>query len=92
MPHSASKPMKSHEMSVRLFATLKDKAGQPRVNIALDGPIAVGDFVEKLGAKYPHLAATLASSIVAVNRTYAEKNTIIQPGDEVALFPPVSGG
>lgn len=82
----------SDELSIRLFATLKDRAGQPRVSITLDGPTAVSVFLEQLAAKYPQLATTLPSSLVAVNRTYAERTTIINPGDEVALFPPVSGG
>lgn len=29
---------------------------------------------------------------VAVNREYAERSTVLQDGDEVALLPPVSGG
>ncbi|MGB1249246.1 MAG: molybdopterin converting factor subunit 1 [Candidatus Promineifilaceae bacterium] len=82
----------SNELSIRLFATLKDRAGQPRVSITLDEPTAVNVFLEQLAAKYPKLATTLPSSLVAVNRTYAERTTIINPGDEVALFPPVSGG
>ena len=82
----------SNEMSIRLFATLKDRAGQARVNIALNEPTAVSVFLDQLAAKYPQLATTLPSSLVAVNRTYAERTTIINPGDEVALFPPVSGG
>ena len=30
--------------------------------------------------------------VVALNRTYADADTVVRPGDEVALVPPVSGG
>jgi molybdopterin synthase catalytic subunit len=38
------------------------------------------------------LAPALDSSLVAVNKAFAAPDTAIQAGDEVALFPPVSGG
>jgi molybdopterin synthase sulfur carrier subunit len=41
--------------------------------------------------RFPALAA-LRSLAVAVNGQYADAATSIQPGDEVALIPPVSGG
>lgn len=81
------------QLEIRLFATLKDRAGQNRVSLTLAEPEAtVQELLEKLAAAYPALAPSLPTSLVAVNRQYAEPHTIIQPGDEIALFPPVSGG
>lgn len=32
------------------------------------------------------------ASLVAINQTYASLDAVVQPGDEVAFFPPVTGG
>jgi molybdopterin converting factor small subunit len=54
--------------------------------------------VERLRAhladRLPDLGALLrgGSLLVAVNREYAPAATALKDGDEVALFPPVSGG
>ena len=81
------------QLEIRLFATLKDRAGQNRVSLTLAGPdVTVQEMLEKLAAADPALAPSLPTSLVAVNRQYATPDTAIQPGDEIALFPPVSGG
>ncbi len=81
------------QLEIRLFATLKDRAGQNRVSLTLAGPgVTVQEMLEKLAAAYPALAPSLPTTLVAVNRQYATPDTAIQPGDEIALFPPVSGG
>jgi molybdopterin converting factor small subunit len=45
--------------------------------------------VERL---WPQASGLLANSAVAVNNEYADADHPIQPRDEVALIPPVSGG
>jgi molybdopterin converting factor small subunit len=42
--------------------------------------------------RFPELRDLLQTTAVAVNREYATPQTVIRPGDEVALIPPVSGG
>lgn len=80
------------ELEVRLFASLKDRAGGERVSVTLEEPATVGRLTEALAADYPALAPALPAALVAVNRDFAFPDTPIQAGDEVALFPPVSGG
>lgn len=80
------------ELEVRLFATLKERAGQPRVRVALTEPAQVADLLAALGERYPPLAPALDSALIAVNREFAFPDSPLAPGDEVALFPPVSGG
>lgn len=43
-------------------------------------------------SQYPALATAVPSSIVSVNKAFAGENTAVRPGDEIAIFPPVSGG
>lgn len=80
------------EFNIRLFATLKDRAGQSRVTVQVDKPATVQAVLEAVAAQYPALATAVASSIVSVNKTFAEADTAVHPGDEIAIFPPVSGG
>jgi molybdopterin synthase catalytic subunit len=80
------------ELHIRLFATLKDRAGQDRVRIDAPNNATVQQVLDILADQYPNLAAALPTSLVAVNRAFASAHTHIQAGDEVAIFPPVSGG
>lgn len=80
------------ELQIRLFATLKDRAGQDRLQVSLDEPATVQTLLDQLTADYPNLAPILPTALIAVNKNFASATTPITPGDEVALFPPVSGG
>jgi molybdopterin synthase catalytic subunit len=80
------------ELEIRLFATLKDRAGNGRIRISLDEPATVQTVLDAVTAVYPHMAPLLTTSLVSVNKNFAGLETAVAPGDEVALFPPVSGG
>jgi molybdopterin synthase catalytic subunit len=79
-------------MKVLLFATLKERAGKPAVEVVVDGPLSVADFRKAIGQQHPALAPLLDQALVAVNQDFAFEEELIRPGDEVAIFPPVSGG
>ncbi|HRO91916.1 MAG TPA: molybdenum cofactor biosynthesis protein MoaE [Promineifilum sp.] len=81
------------EIEIRLFATLKDRAGSDRIRVALPAnPTTVAALLDAVGADYPALAPALGSALVAVNRAFAGSETPVGAADEVAIFPPVSGG
>ena len=50
----------------------------------------LGLAVESLTARYPALAAH--KLLTAVNEEYADPDTILNDGDEIAIFTAVSGG
>jgi molybdopterin synthase catalytic subunit len=80
-------------ITVLLFATLKDRAGTARLTLALPAERAsLGDLRAALVHAYPALAASLPTAVAAVNQEFAFDFTPVQEGDEVAFFPPVSGG
>ena len=79
-------------MNIKLFATLKDRAGQRSIDVPLTEATRVDALIEQVGRSHPALADALPSCVVAVNRQFAEPETTVNVGDEVALFPPVSGG
>ena len=80
------------ELEVRLFATLKDRAGHDRITVSLDPTSTVRELELAIGQAYPALADALPSALVAVNKAFAGSDTVLKAGDEVAIFPPVSGG
>ena len=80
------------EIKINLFAALRDAAGKPEVRIPWKQGMTCLDVVGQLKEKF-YLAASLwAVSFVAVNGHYAEAGTVLNPEDEVAVLPPVSGG
>lgn len=78
---------------VRLFAVLRQRAGRESVDVDLAEGATVADALAAL-AREPGLTDVLARVPVrmAVNRDYAEPETVLSAGDELALVPPVSGG
>jgi molybdopterin synthase catalytic subunit len=72
-------------VTVRLFAGLRERAGKARLE--LEGIERVGDVWAKLD-----LGEEPAGLLFALNREYADRDTRVRDGDEVALIPPVSGG
>lgn len=79
-------------IEVRLFATLKDRAGRQKIQVALEEPATVTALKAAVARDYPALEPSLDTALVAVNKAFAGPETVLKQGDEVALFPPVSGG
>lgn len=50
------------------------------------------DFLNRLFLQYPELKPFSSSLIVSINQNFAKPDQQIHPNDEIALFPPVSGG
>jgi len=83
------------KITVRYFALLRERAGvESEVVEWLDPEPRVGRLREFLAARSPALGGLLLARplLVAVNREYATPETPLKDGDELALFPPVSGG
>lgn len=80
-------------VKVLFFATLKDHAGTNRVNVELpDGAATLDDLRAALSARYPALADYLPAAVAAINQEFAFAGAALREDDEVAFFPPVSGG
>jgi MoaE-MoaD fusion protein len=80
------------ELTIRLFASLKDRAGQERIQVRVEDGATVEQMITAVATTYPNLAAVLPTALVAVNKTFAMPATHISANDEIAIFPPVSGG
>jgi len=79
-------------ITVLLFATLKDRAGANHLKLTVPAGSNLIDLRDVLAASYPALAESLPTAVAAINQEFAFGTESIREGDEVAFFPPVSGG
>ncbi len=78
---------------VRLFAILRERAGADSVELELADGATVSDALAALSRlpAFEGLIGRLPMRL-AVNRDYADADSPLDEGDELALIPPVSGG
>jgi molybdopterin synthase sulfur carrier subunit len=78
------------------FAWLKQKIGTGEEELALpEGVATVGALVDWLKTRGPGYGAALedlSAVRFAVNQEFAALDQPVAEGDEVAFFPPVTGG
>jgi molybdopterin synthase catalytic subunit len=74
-------------ITVKLFAGLRERAGESQRDLELDAGARVADVWAPLG-----LGEEPEGLLYAVNKAYAPPDRRLSEGDEVALIPPVSGG
>jgi molybdopterin synthase catalytic subunit len=75
------------QVTVRLFAQLRERAGSSSVDVELPEGAVVRDAIAALGEVADGLPV-----VMAINREYADSDAPLAAGDELALIPPVSGG
>tara|TARA_B100001245_G_scaffold182559_1_gene140640 strand:- start:702 stop:974 length:273 start_codon:yes stop_codon:yes gene_type:complete len=80
------------ELNVRLFALYRERAGKNIVTVAVADGATVSDLTNEVRRQIPNLAPPEVKIVVAVNTDYADSEVVLQPGDDVCLIPPVSGG
>ena len=88
--------MNDAKVNVLYFAWMREHTGVASEQIALpDGVRTIGDLTPMLMARSVGHALALknmAAVRVAVNRTHGNSKTAVSAGDEIAFFPPVTGG
>ena len=86
--------IKSPKVQVKLlfFATLKDIVGRRELEIDVPSGATINDLWEHLESRYPTLSRYRSIVLTSLNEEYVDRKAVISDGDEVALFPPVSGG
>ncbi|MES9835055.1 MAG: molybdopterin converting factor subunit 1 [Candidatus Thiodiazotropha sp.] len=82
-------------IQVLFFARFREELGVESEQIELNGPSSIDDLLRILrgrGEAWARLFAEDQRVMMAVNQELADKNTPLKAGDEVAFFPPVTGG
>lgn len=80
------------KVTVKLFARLRELVGTHTLEQHVADNATIADLIENLQAEFPRLSEAIPRTVVSVNREFAETNVQLTEGDEVAFFPPVSGG
>lgn len=79
---------------VLFLAQLREQLGSAELQIEAKNIASTAELKQHLVSMHPHWEPFISNGklLVAVNQAYAKADTIIKSGDEVAFFPPVTGG
>jgi molybdopterin converting factor subunit 1 len=80
------------QIRVLFFGILKEKVGKSSDSLSLSDLPTVAEVLAHYAETHPALQRWFGSIAVSVNQEYADPQTRLKEGDEVALLPPVSGG
>lgn len=75
-------------IEVKFFASLREQLGRAEASLTVDGPLSVAE----VWSRATDNAERPANVLMACNMEYVAPDSPVQDGDEVAFFPPVTGG
>ncbi len=79
-------------VKVLFFGAARDAVGQSEKELVFTGVTTSSQVLAKLIDQFPKLGRFGNSLLFAVNQEYAREDREVKDGDELAVFPPVSGG
>ena len=83
-------------MTLLYFAWVRQTLGKTEETLVLPEGVttvaALATYLSTLGPNYAEVFANPARLRAAVNQTHAAFDTIVSEDDEIAFFPPVTGG
>ncbi|WP_026375423.1 molybdopterin converting factor subunit 1 [Aestuariibacter salexigens] len=80
-------------ITIKFFASLRERLGVDSIQLELTSSITVSQLQQHLIAQHEDWSDLQQGKVLcAVNHTLCDANTTIHDGDEVAFFPPVTGG
>ncbi|WP_269521098.1 MoaD/ThiS family protein [Alteromonas sp. BMJM2] len=85
------------QITVKTFAQTREISKTPSLSIDVvvdsDAEATIADVIAQLTALDSNWALALEGSVLtAKNQQLCDSSTVLSPGDEVAFFPPVTGG
>src|ERR1041384_7389505 len=86
--------MTTPQVSIRVlfFGAARDVVDANQLELSLDAPATVSSAFQSLKGRFEKLERFGRSLLFAVNQEYATPDTQLKENDELAVFPPVSGG
>jgi len=84
--------MTASSIQVRLFARARELAGSDTVTVEAVEGMTVAQLRASLAEQYPSLQPLSRQLLIAVDNAYAGEEEPLHSGQEIACFPPVSGG
>jgi molybdopterin synthase catalytic subunit len=80
------------KITIKLFARMRELTGANTLERTMTDNATIHDLFQVLQEEFPALAEVTPRTVVSVNKEFADPATRLADGDEVAFFPPVSGG
>lgn len=83
------------KINLRFFASVRELVGTAQEVLEVAGPLTVGEVRTLLiarGGNWEYALAQGRALRTAHNQVMCDADTVIAEGDEVAFFPPVTGG
>jgi len=80
------------KIKVRLFARYRELVGNTETNLQIQPGTTVGTLKSQIERQFPQLKSYANNLLVALNGEFADSDSVLKKGDEVALLPPFSGG
>ena len=79
-------------ITIKLFARMREIVGASTLERSVHEKSTVNEVIELMKQEFPDWAKSSSRMVVAVNQEFVDLDTPLVEGDEVAFFPPVSGG
>jgi molybdopterin converting factor subunit 1 len=80
------------QITVKLFALMREKAGTDTIALEVPAGAAVTQALATLVRQYPVLEPYMVNTRLSVHMDFVDPDTTLAEGDELVLIPPVSGG
>ena len=77
---------------VQFYAQLRDLVGSRDAELELPEGATVRELLEKIYAQLPALRVHDKSILVGAGLEFVDRNYKLNPGEEIAIMPPVQGG
>lgn len=79
-------------LKILFFANLKEIVGAPQILLEMEQGSKVKDLKKILIAQYPGIEDYQTALLVSINQNFSFDEDLLNNQDEIAFFPPVSGG
>ena len=81
-------------ITVKFFANIRERLEVEKMELAADGITTINDIISTLQTSVPGWSQVIADNqlLCALNHTIVEPHAAVVDKDEVAFFPPVTGG
>jgi molybdopterin synthase catalytic subunit len=80
------------KITIKFFARLRELVGASVLERDVAENTTIAGLIDNLQTEFPQLTRVIPRTAIALNQEFVEPQTSLREGDEVAFFPPVSGG
>ena len=80
------------KVPVQFYAQLRDLAGISEMEVEIPSGATVNDLVQAIYQRAPALRAQDKSILIGAGVEFVDRGYAIQPGETIAIMPPVQGG